>query len=487
MTTTSDIRVDVSDKTIVGIDVLRSIRPDERFRKQYSTILKNIVPHQCLFKEACLHNRGQRLKFYKLSVMEDMIDNLRGPWAVQNKDELKNRLRHLVDNGEGEARSSMKADILAKGLQEIGINIETIRVDEETGLISVIDAICMVNPDISPSYATIVLSRLSRAPDLETEPLVNLSKIQYLRINHRGHVTPVASMKVIMEIIWLVPGQTGEAFRSKCTQVIARVLGGDESLCREIEKRNERLCATPTGRQFQQMLMEGDSYFDSASGTKRKRYGPEIMQHVSEEMYERYIKEQYEMEMCNNKRDQFQEELKIIRLAAEAQQVHGFYDDRDKIEYSDRVRISTNAYHSRIHGSAPIAPDPAMGAISTTSTIDSSRDYSNVPPPERPTDVRGQETSMHIVASRLQITIGTKAGSVGKRMKKLYIERYGEEAGRNIPKRTTYFNGKPFPEKRTMLATRIYLSVRFVTCVCSFYLSFFSYKHVYTFGPSDRD
>ncbi|CAM9642322.1 unnamed protein product [Sphacelaria rigidula] len=51
-----------------------------------------------------------------------------------------------------------------------------------------------------------------------------------------------------------------------------------------------------------------------------------------------------------------------------------------------------------------------------------------------------------MVSTELGISLGEKAGKVGKRMKALYSARYGSVAAANIPKRTTIFRGKPFQE-----------------------------------------
>ncbi|CAM9699625.1 unnamed protein product, partial [Ectocarpus sp. 12 AP-2014] len=60
--------------------------------------------------------------------------------------------------------------------------------------------------------------------------------------------------------------------------------------------------------------------------------------------------------------------------------------------------------------------------------------------------VRGPETSICLKAAKNGVQVGEKAGQVGETVKRLYSERYGVEAGRNIPKRHTTFRAKPFPE-----------------------------------------
>lgn len=51
-----------------------------------------------------------------------------------------------------------------------------------------------------------------------------------------------------------------------------------------------------------------------------------------------------------------------------------------------------------------------------------------------------------MVSTELGVSLGEKAGQVGKRMKALYSDRYGSVAAANIPKRATIFRGKPFAE-----------------------------------------
>ncbi|CAM9091268.1 unnamed protein product, partial [Laminaria digitata] len=45
------------------------------------------------------------------------------------------------------------------------------------------------------------------------------------------------------------------------------------------------------------------------------------------------------------------------------------------------------------------------------------------------------------------VKVGEKIGQVGKVLKRLFSNRYGVEAGLNIPKRHTTFRGEPFEDR----------------------------------------
>jgi hypothetical protein len=51
-----------------------------------------------------------------------------------------------------------------------------------------------------------------------------------------------------------------------------------------------------------------------------------------------------------------------------------------------------------------------------------------------------------MLASEMHIIVGDRAGQIGKRMRKLYAQTYGDAAAQAIPKRETIFRGKPLHE-----------------------------------------
>lgn len=108
-------------------------------------------------------------------------------------------------------------------------------------------------------------------------------------------------------------------------------------------------------------------------------------------------------------------------------------DDRDKLEFRDRIKDIQR--RSQTVQMAPTAEamvvvanpenDPGVGS----------------PTPECSLEFRGDETSIAEVASELHVRLGERAGSVGKRLKNLYADRYGQAAAAVIPKRRTQFRG----------------------------------------------
>lgn len=73
-------------------------------------------------------------------------------------------------------------------------------------------------------------------------------------------------------------------------------------------------------------------------------------------------------------------------------------------------------------------------------------DDPSVRTPQCSAAIRGSETSIHVVCAKMGVSIGERAGQIGKAIKRLYALRYGTEAAANIPKRRTMFRGKPFLE-----------------------------------------
>ncbi|CAM9978217.1 unnamed protein product, partial [Ectocarpus sp. 6 AP-2014] len=108
------------------------------------------------------------------------------------------------------------------------------------------------------------------------------ARVHYTQINGKGRSTPVNDAKTIVEIMWLLPTSAAKAFRRQSAEVITRVLGGDVSLCGEIEERCARLESTSEGRSYEN-FMAGGNRIEDQQPAKRTRIGPEIMQLASED------------------------------------------------------------------------------------------------------------------------------------------------------------------------------------------------------------
>lgn len=122
---------------------------------------------------------------------------------------------------------------------------DSIRIDATTRKGSVIDVICMVNPHCDNAYASRILTRLD--PDL---------CIDRIRINGKGRETPVADYGTLVQLVFQLPGRAASDFRRKSAYQVCRLLGGDTTLIREIESRNEWWQHTTARRSVQSELLQ---------------------------------------------------------------------------------------------------------------------------------------------------------------------------------------------------------------------------------------
>ncbi len=112
-----------------------------------------------------------------------------------------------------------------------------IRVDQATQKGSVYDVIHVVSGRPA-NYASQAFSRLEKAhPELTP-------KWCRLKIDGKGHVTPVADAATLVEVAWLLPGKAAEAFKRKGAESVCRILGGDMSLVDEIQRRHAQVAGT---------------------------------------------------------------------------------------------------------------------------------------------------------------------------------------------------------------------------------------------------
>lgn len=267
----------------------------------------------------------------------------------------------------------------------------------------------------------------------------------------------MSDAKTITEIIWLLPARAAKEFRRQSAETICRVLSGDTSICEEIESRCARLQGSEEGRAFQH-FMSGES---DGTPAKRARIGPEIMELATEEQYQAYVSSQvqrhidqetYQMHLQRTNNDVslvksevllVKSEVSLVMTMKEAFEQIRPLDSRGEIELRDRIfDIQHRAFRRASDVSPPATTEP-VDAMVVAAPMDPG---TSVPTPECHAAVRGGEISIAMVSSELGVRLGEKAGQVGKMMKALYSERYGSVAGANIPKRTTIFRGKPFPE-----------------------------------------
>ena len=414
-----------------------------------------------------------------------ILDNLPGSkwdaWRQQSGEEFKRSLSEHVERvrtgvsvpagQEDELQNEIetKASVLEKSLRTIGIT-GSIRVDEASAKGSVIDVIKLLCPGIDSAYAGRMLTRVIErdARESMTSCLVCpiADRVEYIRINGNGLTTPVSDAKTITEIIWLLPARAAKEFRRQSAETICRVLSGDTSICEEIESRCADLQSSEEGRAFQN-FMSGDS---NGSPAKRARIGPEIMELATDEQYQQFVTTEVQhqldmqrLEKANSLEMQRLEKVNSVvdsEVAAVMKFKEAFeqirpLEPRERIELCDRI---TDIQHRTFRRIVQVSSSPSTDAmVVATPTALATSDPApedtapadpgtSVPTPECHVAVRGDEISIAMVSTQLGVSLGEKAGQVGKKMKALYAARYGGVAAANIPKRTTIFRGKPFQE-----------------------------------------
>ena len=164
------------------------------------------------------------------------------------------------------AQVETKASVLQKALRSVNIN-GSVRIDEPCGEASAIDVIKMLCPGTNSNNAAFMLARVLEKDD---RVISIKSRISYIKINGKGHKTPVADMKTLMEIIWMLPCSASRAFRRQSADTICRVMGGDLSLCRQIEQNNLVWEGTEGGEAIQHALLQPVEYKEDGESTRVK-------------------------------------------------------------------------------------------------------------------------------------------------------------------------------------------------------------------------
>lgn len=135
-------------------------------------------------------------------------------------------IKKLCFKVQGNFKMNTKAGLdsaLTSAIFQFNIRID--KASQRASVIDVIKNICNCNP----AHAGEKLSRSGR--DFT-------DRCAYIKINGRGHETPVADAETLVQIIWMIPGDGAKEFRLKSAEYVCRVLGADQSLAREIEMRN---------------------------------------------------------------------------------------------------------------------------------------------------------------------------------------------------------------------------------------------------------
>jgi hypothetical protein len=128
------------------------------------------------------------------------------------------------------------------------IDPTTIPRDQATGLYALVPIVAYVTEKSNDHAGNVIRSTFVSHPDFR-------EKTTKVKINQQGHPTWAADLPTIVELIMVLPGKRAKQFRRVCANYIVRILGGDRTLIKEIERQDERLNQTEAGRQFQQSAL----------------------------------------------------------------------------------------------------------------------------------------------------------------------------------------------------------------------------------------
>ncbi|CAN0252444.1 unnamed protein product [Ectocarpus sp. 6 AP-2014] len=456
----NDIAIDATTGDVAVKTMIKHIMPD----LNENGILKSV--HRVLegtdgLKLSTRMINGRVMTVAPLGLCYDILEKMRGPrwraWRSGSGQAFKKALRERVESVRSRdqaiqqdvqqlelAEQMSRASVLQNALRSINIHA-VIRIDENSQRASIIDTTRVICPNVSPENAAHMLTRLLEnekgdgtpgpVPEVPLPTPIS-ERIEYIKINGKGHITPVCNAQTLVEIIWLLPSSAAKEFRRQSAHTITRVLGGDLSLCDEVERRCDRLQSTEDGRAYQNFVLdqspakkqrsEAPFWFNFASGDQKRDY-------VSVMAKKAMAMEQ--MDLCKTLKD-------------ELQSVNQF-TGRDSIEFADRMKdIQMRALApSSMLAAGPMDADNSIVAVArpVNDSIDPETGLL-IATAKCSESVRGPETSICNEAAKMGIKLGEKAGQVGKMAKSLYSKRHGVAAAASIPKRNTTYRGKPFRE-----------------------------------------
>jgi len=297
----------------------------------------------------------------------------------------------------------------------------SIRVHTQTQQGSVLDVIRLVNPNLTSGNAANTFKVMTM------HMTINHSHIS---INGKGRPTPVADARTLVELIWALPGKAAREFRRASAATVCRVLGGDVSLVEEVEARNTALQQTEQGRAAQNFLTQQSG---ECAVAQRTTHAPAELEMATAEQRQAY----FACWLARQHDELAQQQVVTLKSALDLMQALGGVDNRDEIEFKDRIRLAMRQCPTpeRLQieggagaGAATLDPGPGVATHACSACI------------------RGSEISIAMLATEMGVRVGDRAGQIGKRMKALYAHTYGTAAAEAIPKRETVFRGQPFRE-----------------------------------------
>ncbi|ACH46757.1 unknown [Feldmannia species virus] len=236
-------------------------------------IIEKTLQHSAVPKR---HLRKARMLTFDEAVY--VVDHVRfyrsSEWRAAHAETFKSSLRLHVeantspltsDGGAGSAPQT-KASVVRNCLKSINID-GRIRVDEDTCLVSLIDVVKIICPDMCGDYAKITLGRLIK----KMRWLSN--RVKLTKINGRGHVTPMSDVRTIVKLIWLLPGQASRELRRTAAESMCRIIGGDLRLQATINKNYLEWTSAPELEKVRQDLIAPLEHFE----LYKKRSGHEAV------------------------------------------------------------------------------------------------------------------------------------------------------------------------------------------------------------------
>lgn len=181
--------------------------------------------------------KGRITSVVPSEVCEYILDNISGQgwdtWRVASGDVFKQSLRNYVERvcSSRQAQSQhqqvqqmpsnqieqaeTKASLLTKALRTVNID-GSVRIDEDSGIASIIDVIRLLCPEASPENAAHMLTRVlekengdggnNHVPVVQSPiPIPIADRVTYIKINGHGNITPACDAKTLVELIWLYP------------------------------------------------------------------------------------------------------------------------------------------------------------------------------------------------------------------------------------------------------------------------------------------
>jgi len=298
-------------------------------------------------------------------------------------------------------------------LADVTANIR-VHLASRTG--SVIDVIRLVNPETSSNQASCTFKRLA------TELSELAASCCQLRINGKGKLTPCADAKLLVEIVWSLPGKAcvlGERRRGPCAASSAAILAwwtrrrGGAASCRRHKRAAPHFFVGNGGHQVSGEL---PAELQLATAEQRTTF------------FESWMRER---QLAVADRDKAQQ-LALIKNGFDLLGSLGVADARDRVAFGDLVR--------RV-----VQPPACDGALVVARPV--GEDDQSVATPLAHVAHRGPEISMHSVAAKVGVRVkaGTE-GLIGKEVKALYARRYGAAAAAALPKRNVPFRGQIFAE-----------------------------------------